>query len=73
MRKIILLDYQSNCRMFKPVAKISKLFAALLIIFKVPTKLLSALYPAKFEILQQNHSFRARIKIFTIRIKKKFI
>jgi len=35
----------------------------LLIIFKVPTKLFSDLYPAKFYILQQNHSFRDIIDI----------
>jgi len=34
--------------MFKLVDRILKFFAALLIIFKVPTKLVSDLYPAKF-------------------------
>jgi len=34
--------------MFELVARILKFFAALLIIFKIPTKLFSDLYPAKF-------------------------
>jgi len=34
--------------MLKLVARISKFFAALLIIFQNPTKLFSDLYPAKF-------------------------
>jgi len=44
--------------------------AALLIIFKIPTKLcptklFSALYPTKFQIPQQNRPFHAKIcKIF---------
>jgi len=45
------LNYQNNytlCRTLKPVARVSKLFAALFIIFYAPTKLFSDLYPAKF-------------------------
>jgi len=42
-RKIILSNYQNNyyniIRTLKLIASISKFFAALLIIFKVPTKL----------------------------------
>jgi len=34
--------------MLKVVVRTSKFFAALVIIFKVPTKLFSDLYPAKF-------------------------
>jgi len=34
--------------MLKSVARILKFFATLLIIFKIPTKLFSNLYPAKF-------------------------
>jgi len=55
IRKIILLNYQNKYLTLKLVARISKFFAALFIIFKLPTnyfdgltKLFSALYPAKF-------------------------
>jgi len=50
-----LLNYQNKYVTLKLVAGISKFFAALFIIFKLPinyfdglTKLFSALYPAKF-------------------------
>jgi len=39
------------------VVRISNIFAALFIIFKVPTKLFSDLYPVKFQIPRQNRSF----------------
>jgi len=41
--------------------KLSNLFAALFIIFKVSTKLFSYLYSAKFYISQQNRSFFNRV------------
>jgi len=41
-------NYIELYRTLKPVARISKFFAALVITFKVPTKLFSNLYPAKF-------------------------
>jgi len=46
-----LLNYQNNYverSNFKQVASLSKFFAALLITFKVSTKLFSDLYPTKF-------------------------
>jgi len=42
------LIYQNNYRKLKLVARTSNFFAALLIIFKIPTKLFSNLYPTKF-------------------------
>jgi len=40
IRKVILLNYQNNyVESFKPITRLSKFFAALLTIFKVPTKL----------------------------------
>jgi len=46
--KKILFNYQNNCRTFKLDARISKFFAALLIIFEIPIKLFVDLCPAKF-------------------------
>jgi len=45
--KKVILNYQNNY-VVKPDARISKFFAALLISFKVPIKLFSDLYSAKF-------------------------
>jgi len=51
------VELLKSCKTLKLIARISKFFVALLIIFTVPAKLFLNLYPAKFWI-PQSHSFR---------------